>query len=433
MDRSMQQHEVLEHQYDTETATDFLIALLDFPTPSGLSLALSSLASPNFATSYTFESLGALRGNVSYLYTSLPLRIAHRTDDIPLRLLVPGYRQIQELRNPETAWQDGELIRGPRGNKRNTMVYGRLFLPTSHLEALYLRRLSAVTQLKISAVSSNQLRSGGSILFLLSQDRAKYSTEYVYSTDSALLGLRALYNFGPDPRDKNATSAAAEVFGNKSYKPRGRFSAGAELYYGILNKSGGVSTGFRFSTLPQHTGFPYTMSLTVNPLMGNLTSAYAVKAGSDLTLCSKFDFNVYSYESGFQIGMELWKRKAIEAEEDLAWAYEKLSRPGVGGWGEPKLMSKQKLQQGLDSGEATIKNGPVHLSDMERVKEEASINFDDVKTAGVLKARVNQDGQIGILWEGRLKELLYTFGVNVDFKKRDQIFTGVGLQIQYSS
>ena len=51
----------------------------------------------------------------------------------------------------------------------------------------------------------------------------------------------------------------------------------------------------------------------------------------------------------------------------------------------------------------------------------------------MLKARVNQDGEVGVLWEGKLKELLYSFGVHVDFKQRERIFRGVGLEIQYSS
>ncbi|CAF9931179.1 MAG: hypothetical protein GOMPHAMPRED_005839 [Gomphillus americanus] len=421
---------------------DSSLALLDFSTPTGLSLALSSLASPNFATSYSFDSLGALRGNVSYLFSSRPLHIVHRSHDTPLRLLVPGYRQIEELRDPDIIWKEEESIRGSRTSRRDTLIYGRLFLPRSHLEALYLRRLSPTTQLKISAVSSSQLRSGGSILFLLSQDRAKYSTEYLYSTDTALLGVRGLYNFGPDLREKPVDTENQHIPVSTSYKPKGRFSAGAELYYGILNKSGGMSTGFRFATLPQHTGFPYTMTLTVNPLMGNLTSTYAVKAGSDLTLCSKFDFNVYSYESGFQLGMELWERKnGVPEQVDLSWAYEKLLRPGVSGWGEPPIINRNLPLKALENNTLANTEGALSASNIKQSKvvsigslsHETYNGVDDANTAGVLKARVNQDGEVGLLWEGRLKELLYTFGVHIDFQRRDQIFRGVGLQIQYSS
>lgn len=225
-------------------------------------------------------------------------------------------------------------------------------------------------------MSDSNLNNGGTILTLLQNDFGKYSTEYMYSTDSALMGLRGLYNFGPDPR--NAPNTEPVI---------GRFSAGAELYYGILNKSGGISTGLRFTTLPTHPGFPYTMTLTLNPLMGNLSSTYAVKAGPMLALCSRFDFNFYSYESELQLGCELWRLRRVNPETE--WAVKKI-RPD---W--------------------------------------KTIVDDDV--AGVLKAKVDQDWRVGVLWEGRIKELLFTLGASLDLKKREQIFRSVGIELQYSS
>lgn len=237
-------------------------------------------------------------------------------------------------------------------------------------------------------MSDSNLNNGGTILTLLQNDFGKYSTEYMYSTDSALMGVRGLYNFGPDPR-----TAPTEPMPVEQVEPvHGRFSAGAELYYGILNKSGGMSTGVKFTTLPNHPGFPYTMTLTLNPLMGNLSSTYAVKAGPNLALCSRFDFNFYSYESELQLGCELWRRRNTANTTDVEWAVKKL-RPD---W-KPSETSPD----------------------------------DDV--AGVLKARVDQDWRIGILWEGRIKELLFTLGASLDMKKREQIFRSVGLELQYSS
>lgn len=264
--------------------------------------------------------------------------------------------------------------------------------------------------LKISAVSSSTLKSGGTMLALLSHDTGKYSTDYLYSTDSALLGVRTLYNFGPDPKDASAslytgggaiTSENQQNFSSSTLN--GRFSAGAELYYGLLNKSGGMSTGIRFATLPSHPGFPYTMTCTLNPLMGNLSTTYAVKAGPSLALCSRFEFNVYSYESELQLGMELWKYKQNlestkgDTAESLEWAYRKIKQAA---WPEDFPATKQ------------ITDEPI---------------------AGVLKARVTQDWNFAVLWEGRIKDLLYSFGAIIDFKKRDQIFRGVGLELQYSS
>lgn len=257
-----------------------------------------------------------------------------------------------------------------------------MFLPQSTLEALYLRRLSPTRQLKVTAVSDSSLNNGGTMLAILQGDFGKYSTEYMYSTDSALMGVRGLYNFGPDPRVEPPAGDVAEP-------PHGRFSAGAELYYGLLNKSGGMSTGLRFTTLPNHAGFPYTMTLTLNPLMGNLSSTYAVKAGPNLALCSRFDFNFYSYESEMHVGCELWRRRRTADDEA---ALRKLRPDG---------------------------------------ERPAVVPDEDV--SGILKARVDQDWRIGVLWEGRIKELLFTLGASLDFRKREQIFRTVGIELQYSS
>jgi distribution and morphology protein 10 len=273
----------------------------------------------------------------------------------------------------------------------DTLLYGRIFLPQSRLEALYLRRLTPTQQLRISAVSDSSLNNGGTILTLLQNDTGKYSTEYMYSTDSALLGIRGLYNFGANPKVTPAEPTPAEPTTAQQVAEavQGRFSAGAELYYGILNKSGGISTGLRFATLPNHTGFPYTMTLTMNPLMGNLSATYAVKGGHNLALCSRFDFNFYSYESELQLGFELWRRRR---STEIDWAVKKLGTD----WKQPT-------------------------------------NAPDDDVSGILKARVDHHGCIGLLWEGRIKELLFTIGASVDLKKREQVFRAVGIELQYSS
>ncbi|KAF2126342.1 mitochondrial distribution and morphology protein 10 [Dothidotthia symphoricarpi CBS 119687] len=356
-------------------------ALLNFEIPRGLRLQISSLAAPNFATSYTLGSVGVVDGSVSYLYSSLPLKKDFKSSNIDLHHVIRGYRHLRELRGPDEKWWWELWHAGKRIDRRNTLLYGRIFLPQSRLEALYLRRLTPTRQLRIAAVSDSSLNNGGTILTLLQNDVGKYSTEYMYSTDSALLGVRGLYNFGPEPRTAPTTEHTDPL--------HGRFSAGAELYYGLLNKSGGISTGLRFTTLPNHPGFPYTMTLTLNPLMGNLSSSYAVKAGPNLALCSRFDFNFYSYESELQLGCELWRRRS---NTDVEWAVKKL-RPD---WVRPTASPD-----------------------------------DDV--TGVLKAKVDQDWRIGVLWEGRIKELLFTLGASLDLKKREQIIRSVGIELQYSS
>lgn len=219
--------------------------------------------------------------------------------------------------------------------------------------------------------------------------------------------MRGLYNFGPDPppahppfKDSQdptiskANEAAALSVSQNASQPHGRFSAGGEIYYGLLNKSGGISTGLRFATLSSHTGFPYTMTLTLNPLMGNLSSTYSVRASPLLALSSRFDFNVYSYESEIQIGTELWRRKSSPSPDNLDWARVKMGQK------------------------------PLH---------DPSVKPGEDEVDGCLKARIDQRGCLGVLWEGRLKEMLYSCGATIDLKNGENMFKGFGVEMQYSS
>ncbi|KAL9096823.1 MAG: hypothetical protein Q9165_000787 [Trypethelium subeluteriae] len=409
-----QSHWNPDNFYGTLTAT--AKALLDFDTPKGLRLNASSLSSRNFATSYSLSNAGIVDGSLSFLYSSLPLRAESRSSTINLQDVIQGYRHLQDLRKPDEPWWWEVWHGGKRVDRKAALLYGRLYLPRSTLEALYLRRISPTRQLRISYVSDSSLPHGGNVLALLQTDAGRYSTEYLYSTDSALFGVRGLYNFGAfpssDPSSKPATytsetastlTSSGLADGSLPYEarsPHGRFSAGAELYYGALNASGGLSTGIRFSTLPAHTGFPYTMTLTLNPLMGNLSSTYAVKAGEDMALCSRFDFNVYSYESELQIGCELWRLKRAPMAKNLEGL--RTTKDA----NEPDVLERSTLPKRRRPGE-------------------------DV--TGVLKARVDQNWNVGVLWEGRIKELLFSIGAGFDLRKREQIFRAVGLEIQYSS
>lgn len=80
-----------------------------------------------------------------------------------------------------------------------------------------------------------------------------------------------------------------------------------------------VSLGVRFTTLPDATlqvssrgavQPPTTITGLFNPMMGHLSAAYAARVSQDLSLCSRFDFNVYSYDSEWTMGAEWWMRRS---------------------------------------------------------------------------------------------------------------------------
>lgn len=127
--------------------------------------------------------------------------------------------------------------------------------------------------------------------------------------------------------------------------------------------------------------------------MGALSTTYSVRASSRLALSSRFDFNVYSYESGLRVGGELWRLKRLG----------------------------RAIGAGPQKGKK-IRNVPAQLED--ELEEDI---------AGVLKARLDQTGEIALLWEGRFKDLVYGCGATVDFRQGENMLRRIGLEICYSS
>lgn len=443
--------------------------MLNFPTPLGLRLTLSSLASPHFATSYQLGTVGVVDGSISYLYSSVPLRayIVPQSDRLPLATLLQSYKTLPEL--PRRDQPTHYPLLSPQAA---SLLYGRLYLPQSLLEALVIKRVSPALQLQLSAVSGQFLRNGGTLLGLAQYDVGRYALEGLASSDGGLLGLRGIYNFGGDSEDilppgaSSILGRASGVDGDGADDVReriyGRFSTGGEIYYGTLNKSGGMSVGGRFATLPQHQGTPLTATLTLNPLMGNVSATYAVVAGRNCSLATKFDFNFYSYESDWVVGVELWRQKlardgvesAVSAERFLKersfqakmeWRLDQPVEYGRGSetttttvpptrsLGEtsdqeqrPKERSFQaKMEWRLDEPSTTPAEGQA-----DRVELADAV---DDEYSGVIKARLDQNLRIGLVWEGRAKSLLLSLGSGIDLRNLDSPFRTLGAEIQFSS
>ncbi|SPO02920.1 related to mitochondrial inheritance component MDM10 [Cephalotrichum gorgonifer] len=434
--------------------------LLRFSTPQGLRLNLSSLTTPHFATSYNLGSVGVVDGSISYLYSSVALQnhFTPQSDTLPLRALCRGYNPLRRLssRDPVAALRpEGGSGDGP------SLLYGRLYLPQSLIEALVVKRFSPGLQFQLRAVSSNALRNGGSVLGLAQYDVGKYAVEGLASSDGGLLGLRGVYNLGGDANDPPAPAPAGGAAGSQAAAGTagtngggsdregiyGRFTAGGEIYYGTLNKSGGMSLALRFATLPSYSGTPLTATVTLNPLMGSVRASYAVAAGRHCSLATMLDFNVYSYESNWSVGMELWRKEfltrldegaAVEPEMVLAPVAaaeaDALSTidPAVRrAWGRS---TQAKLEWRLDPEGPAEAPAVTKAAAGEMIRAAvAAAAEDEEEYGGVIKARVGQNSRIGILWEGRMKALLYSIGTGIDLQRPDQPFRTLGLEIQYSS
>ncbi|RDA83235.1 hypothetical protein CP532_5789 [Ophiocordyceps camponoti-leonardi (nom. inval.)] len=390
-------------------------ALLDFATPRGLRLTLSSLATTNFASSYQLGSVGVVDGSIAYLFSSVPLRL-DLACAASLRRLLRAYRPLEPLVSTTPSSK-------PSSFHSSSLLYGRLYLPQSRLEALAVRRVSPALQLQFSAVSDRALRDGGTVLALAQYDVGRYSFDGIGSTDGGLLGLRGVYNFGDD--ELQTTQQQQEKQRSQSTEREriyGRFSTGAEIYYGTLNKSGGISIGSRFATLPSYRGTPLSATLTINPLMGNVSASYAVGAGENCSLATRMEFNVFSYESAWAVGMELW-RKPFRRRSTLGDDDDYDDDDGGGGDGDHSDDDGMKMRLKL----------PPERSWQAKLAWKQDEDEQREHLGGVLKARLDQKLRIGLLWEGRLKSLLFSLGSGIDLGRLDRPFRTLGLEVQFSS
>lgn len=367
--------------------------------------------------------MGVVDGSISYLFSSVPLRLllTPRSENVPLPELLRSYRALTPLDRPLTPQPaTTEGLAGPQSVHDASLFYGRMYLPTSQLEGLVVKRITPALQLQFSAVSSQHLRNGGTALGLAQYDVGRYALEGLASSDGGLLGLRGVYNFGGDAEaasDRPTPSASNNGERERIY---GRFSTGGEIYYGTLNKSGGISLGGRFATLPSHKGTPLAATVTLTPLMGNIAASYAVVAGPHCSLATRMEFNVFSYESAWAVGMELWRKPFARITTDEA--------PAVPRGKERSFRAKMEWR--LDTSEEEMLALSNNMMLPSPIKEKKS---EDDEYAGVLKARLDQNLRIGLLWEGRVKSLLFSLGSGIDLRQHNKPFRTLGLEIQFSS
>lgn len=265
------------------------------------------------------------------------------------------------------------------------LLYGRLYAPSPRLDALYIHRLSPTLQTLVSLISvpsplptpqltwqlpddpsappaapnpppSSERLSELEIKLL--QDTGRWSGEYSYAVGDSMWGARGLYNFGKWGGGQAAGPGSGDDEGSRervvdeeeemSTGLKGRWSAGGEVFFSAQERSGGVSTAVRFSTLPESANSlylppgapsqpPTTITATLNPIMGQLSTAYSVGVSNDTALASRFDFNLYSYDADLTFGGEWFqrrKRKAltgvINAEKPLPASFDAFGREQTG-------------------------------------------------------------------------------------------------------
>lgn len=175
-----------------------------------------------------------------------------------------------------------------------------------------------------------------------------------------------------------------------------------------------MSTAVRFTTVPDasppssqlhDTAFPSqpptTITAILNPILGHISAAYASRVSQDLALCSRFDFNVYSYESEWTMGAEWWVRRP---------------KGSVG----PTM---------ADVAEMTLEDTQGVL------KGRISTNYVSLPVVDIV-TRDSGPGDlqdVSLFWEGRLSNVLLGIGVVSDLGNRSRPVRALGLEVAYFS
>ncbi|ORX37034.1 hypothetical protein BD324DRAFT_579492 [Kockovaella imperatae] len=417
-------------QLTRSSSADAWTSFRDFQIPASLILQLANSPTPVFFTSYSLDALPQLNGAISYITTSRPLIGPSRS--IPFRHVVERFRVFPPPRRPLP--KDEVWLRGKRIEGRDYLLYSRLHLPSLHLSGLATTRITPTLQAHLAFLSqpappmprSNGAYSSharqpseppspapssstpGNVLLSLQHDTGRYSGEYTYSAQDGMFGLRGLYNFGWHGDNETRERIGKVGKGDRRVDEeemmegglRGRFSAGGEVYFSAKQRSFGISTGLRFTTLPPlppspgppPPSPPTTLTLLYNPLIGFVSSAYSAQVSPTVALSSRFGVNVYSYESDFSFGGEWWigrrrgKRDLTEMKNVLDMPDMKIHEPGMG-----------------------------------------------ADRDGVVKARVSGNWSIALLYEARIRNCLVSVGVISDVLSRQRPIRSVGLELQYFS
>ncbi|KAI0750895.1 mitochondrial distribution and morphology protein 10 [Daedaleopsis nitida] len=392
-------------------------ALLDFSVPRGLHFSISKSPNPLFKTSYSMNALPSLNGSVGYIFTSCDLDVKG-SGDVRFKDMIDRFRVFDQPRRPEG--KEEEWLAGERVDTRDYLLYGRIYIPTGRLDALYSTRLTPTLQ----GMTSRSHLPSSNVMFSLQHDTGKVCTEYTWSAEDGMWGVRSLYNFGRIGTHADSSTEEGEKAGHGRRKVKrvdeedamegglkGRISVGGEFYFSAKERSAGVSTGVRFTTLPDATppsfqvpsssstagpssqqgppSPPTTITALFNPMLGHISGAYAARVSRDLSLASRFDFNVYSYESEWSLGAEWWQRRG------------KMKHP--------------------PSPAEEAHPPPSSLSDL----------ADEVQ--GVVKAKLSTTTDVSLLWEGRLRNVLVSLGVVSNLSSRSKPIKSIGLELSYFS
>ncbi|CAH6719478.1 mitochondrial distribution and morphology protein 10 [[Candida] jaroonii] len=405
-------------------------SILDFQIPNGCKLDISSKTTDYSASSFTLSNYNVINGSLAYLYSSLPLNNTVGTKNISLQEAISGFKVLEPIYKEET------MDNFKKFGNRNLLLYGRMYFPGSALESMVIKQLSPQTQLLIKSISNPNIAKNGTMIIYLQSNTPKFSREFVYSTNEALMGFRCLFNFG------NTNNSKSEYQNSSAIIPKldnSMVSIGTEVWYAAMTMSPGFSTAFRYSTKSTSTGKPLTMTLACNPILGQMSSTYTIKTSVASTFSSKYDFNLYSYSSNLSLGFELYnnsKRKSDSNDYDIMKSSETLHEKSLlftpDDKSTPTVISSHHHYPSdhshIDSHSQPHQKETV-ISAFQNLVNESEFN-------SVVRVSTSlSDKMLKLLWEGRFKDFLVSAGTRISINEftHQPEFNKFGISFSYAN
>ncbi|QLL34038.1 hypothetical protein HG536_0F03630 [Torulaspora globosa] len=423
-----------DNSYANITATSK--ALLDFKIPTAFEFQVSNATTPYTFNTTRVSTRNIFNGSLTYLYSDADnlKDMVRGSGAVSLQQVTETYRYFQPFYNHKSAPSNGDRL------VRKSLYYGRMYYPTSNLEAMMIKRLTPYTQVKLKCLST--FNEFNILTCHWQRDTGRNCQELIFSTNDLLCGYRFLHNFLGTP-SKMKTS----LYNNSS------LSLGTELWLGLITLSPGCSTTLRYCTHAPNTGRPLTLTLSWNPFFGNLSSSYSAKTSTSTTFCAKYDFNLYSIDSNLSFGVEVWRRgstnqqhepptsQSINKTDNLMYHHllPTLSQSSSHGHGQTKMEHEQQLLQDLTTAFSTS------LKRIDREKFEIENFQNDYSCANftsVWKLSTSlRDKNLKVLWEGKFKGFLVSAGGEffkssplLDNRSRTPLYPArFGVQLQYST
>ncbi|ONH67459.1 Mitochondrial distribution and morphology protein 10 [Cyberlindnera fabianii] len=224
------------------------------------------------------------------------------------------------------------------------------------------------------------------------------SYENIVATSEALIDFPIQTDFKLNVASKSSDYTATQLTLNNTATINGSV---AYLYTSAPLKD--VLGTKELSLQDAIAGKPLNITLAANPLLGHISSTYSVKTSINTTFSSRYDFNIYSYDSNLSFGCELWRSN-----------------------GPPKGIIKR-----IDPSLAPHAK---HGTDDQTVIEAFESLVRDTGYTSVIKLSTSlNDQQVKLMWEGKFKEFLVSAGAELQLKSPTPEVKRCGIQLQYSS